>query len=157
MYVRGDGNDNLNCVEKNGELHAGYLVPYFGAEYPTRTWTDVMRLSLDDAAVEAVPAAGERRGEAGRPRAAADVHPDARRRPSSRPRSRRPEADADADAHADADADPPTPTPTPTPTPPTPDPDGPPAEPDRAPPTATAAAAVARRPEAASPSPYEAR
>ena len=52
----GDGNDNLNCVEKNGEsCTPGYLVPYFGAEYPTRTWTDAMKLSLDDADVEAFP------------------------------------------------------------------------------------------------------
>ena len=56
MYVRGDGNDNLNCKNKNGKnCDPGYLVPYFGAEYPTRTWTDVMRMSLDDAPVEQFP------------------------------------------------------------------------------------------------------
>jgi membrane peptidoglycan carboxypeptidase len=36
MYVRGDGNDPLN----------GYLPSYFGADYPTRTWTAVMQQAL---------------------------------------------------------------------------------------------------------------
>jgi membrane peptidoglycan carboxypeptidase len=45
MYVRGDGNDALN----------GYLPSYFGADYPTRTWTEAMRESLDDAPVEDFP------------------------------------------------------------------------------------------------------
>ena len=40
MYVRGDGNDNLNCIEARGKsCTPGYLVPYFGAAYPARTWT----------------------------------------------------------------------------------------------------------------------
>jgi membrane peptidoglycan carboxypeptidase len=56
MYVRGDGNDNLNCKNQNGKnCVPGYLVPYFGAEYPTKTWTDVMRRSLDGAPVEQFP------------------------------------------------------------------------------------------------------
>ena len=56
MYVRGDGNDNLNCVKPTGTTcEPGYLVPYFGAEYPTKTWTAAMRLSLDDAPVEQFP------------------------------------------------------------------------------------------------------
>ncbi len=37
MYVRGDGNDALN----------GYLPSYFGADYPTRTWTATMKAALD--------------------------------------------------------------------------------------------------------------
>ena len=41
MYVRGDGNDALN----------GYLPSYFGADYPTRTWTETMRETLDGAPV----------------------------------------------------------------------------------------------------------
>jgi membrane peptidoglycan carboxypeptidase len=58
MYVRGDGNDNLNCVQRHGKTCTpGYLVPYFGAEYPTRTWTDVVRQSLDSAPVEQFPPA----------------------------------------------------------------------------------------------------
>lgn len=36
MYVRGKGNGALN----------GYLPSYFGADYPTRTWTEAMRLAL---------------------------------------------------------------------------------------------------------------
>jgi membrane peptidoglycan carboxypeptidase len=56
MYVRGDGNDNLNCVRPTGKTcQPGYLVPYFGAEYPTKTWTEAMRMSLDDAPVEEFP------------------------------------------------------------------------------------------------------
>jgi membrane peptidoglycan carboxypeptidase len=45
MYVRGDGNDALN----------GYLPSYFGADYPTRTWTETMRNTLDNAPVESFP------------------------------------------------------------------------------------------------------
>ena len=45
MYVRGDGNDALN----------GYLPSYFGADYPTRTWTETMRGTLDDSPVEEFP------------------------------------------------------------------------------------------------------
>ena len=45
MYVRGDGNDALN----------GYLPSYFGADYPTRTWTEAMRETLDNAPVEQFP------------------------------------------------------------------------------------------------------
>ncbi len=47
MYVRGDGNDALN----------GYLPTYFGADYPTRTWTEVQRETLDGAPVESFPPA----------------------------------------------------------------------------------------------------
>jgi membrane peptidoglycan carboxypeptidase len=46
MYVRGDGNDALN----------GYLPSYFGADYPTRTWTEAMRRALVGAPVEQFPA-----------------------------------------------------------------------------------------------------
>ncbi|MDX6299976.1 MAG: hypothetical protein QOF53_1190, partial [Nocardioidaceae bacterium] len=41
MYVRGDGNDALN----------GYLPSYFGADYPTRTWTEAVRETLDSSPV----------------------------------------------------------------------------------------------------------
>ncbi|HET6625173.1 MAG TPA: transglycosylase domain-containing protein, partial [Nocardioidaceae bacterium] len=37
MYVRGDGNDALN----------GYMPSYFGADYPTRTWTATMQHALE--------------------------------------------------------------------------------------------------------------
>jgi membrane peptidoglycan carboxypeptidase len=45
MYVRGDGNDALN----------GYLPSYFGADYPTRTWTETMRAALDGLPAESFP------------------------------------------------------------------------------------------------------
>src|SRR4051812_39099455 len=41
MYVRGDGNDALN----------GYMPSYFGADYPTRTWTEAVRETLDNSPV----------------------------------------------------------------------------------------------------------
>jgi membrane peptidoglycan carboxypeptidase len=59
MYVRGDGNDNLNCVEQTGKsCTPGYLVPYFGAEYPTRTWTEAVRGTLDGAPTLQFPPPG---------------------------------------------------------------------------------------------------
>jgi membrane peptidoglycan carboxypeptidase len=45
MYVRGDGNDALN----------GYLPSYFGADYPTRTWTATMRAALEGTPVAQFP------------------------------------------------------------------------------------------------------
>ena len=110
MYVRGDGNDNLSCVEKHGErCTPGYLVPYFGAEYPTRTWTDAMQLSLDDADVEAFPPAANVEAKQRRPRTACRRTP---RPPTPTPTAAAhqeadpdPAADADPDAHADADPD----------------------------------------------------
>jgi membrane peptidoglycan carboxypeptidase len=45
MYVRGDGDDQLD----------GWLPSYFGAEYPTRTWTDVMKRALEGQPVESFP------------------------------------------------------------------------------------------------------
>ncbi len=45
MYVRGDGNDALN----------GYMPSYFGADFPTRTWTETMRETLDGQPVEQFP------------------------------------------------------------------------------------------------------
>jgi len=54
MYVRGDGDDQLD----------GWLPSYFGAEYPTRTWTDVMRRALDGEPVEEFPEPANVDGEA---------------------------------------------------------------------------------------------
>ncbi|MCW2868339.1 MAG: glycosyl transferase, family 51 [Marmoricola sp.] len=45
MYVRGKGNEALN----------GYLPSYFGADYPTRTWTAVMQAVLAGTPVESFP------------------------------------------------------------------------------------------------------
>jgi membrane peptidoglycan carboxypeptidase len=56
MYVRGDGNDNLSCVQAQGkECTPGYLVPYFGAEYPTKTWAATMTRIMDGVEVENFP------------------------------------------------------------------------------------------------------
>ncbi|MGH3444332.1 MAG: transglycosylase domain-containing protein, partial [Nocardioidaceae bacterium] len=56
MYVRGDGTQNLGCTNPNGrQCNPGYLVPYFGADYPTRTWTETMKLSLAHAPVKQFP------------------------------------------------------------------------------------------------------
>ena len=45
MYVRGDGNDPLD----------GYLEPFYGANYPTETWTAYMRAALKDEPVLPFP------------------------------------------------------------------------------------------------------
>lgn len=56
MYVRGDGNDALNCVKPNAEVCTpGYLVPYFGAEYPTKTWAATMTRIMAGLPVEDFP------------------------------------------------------------------------------------------------------
>ncbi len=45
MYVRGDGNQALN----------GYLDTYFGADYPTETWTTYMKAALQGEPVKSFP------------------------------------------------------------------------------------------------------
>jgi membrane peptidoglycan carboxypeptidase len=45
MYVRGDGDDQLD----------GWLPSYFGADYPARTWTDVMARDMEGLPVEKFP------------------------------------------------------------------------------------------------------
>ena len=54
MYVRGDGDDQLR----------DWLPSYFGADYPTRTWTDVMERALDGEPVEDFPEPAYVDGEA---------------------------------------------------------------------------------------------
>ena len=96
MYVRGDGNDNLNCVSTRPA--PGLPRPYFGAGLPDPDLDRGDAGSLDDRPGRAVPAAGERRGDqadhAPLPTFTADPTPT------------RPDADADADPAADPDADP---------------------------------------------------
>jgi membrane peptidoglycan carboxypeptidase len=56
MYVRGDGNDALNCEQPNAEVCTpGYMPSYFGADYPTRTWTATMRAALEGLPIEQFP------------------------------------------------------------------------------------------------------
>ena len=45
MYVRGDGNDPLN----------GYLEPFYGSEYPAKTWLATMSRIMADMPVEEFP------------------------------------------------------------------------------------------------------
>jgi membrane peptidoglycan carboxypeptidase len=54
MYVRGKGNGALN----------GYMPSYFGADYPTRTWTAVMNSVLEGVDPEDFPPAAFVDGEA---------------------------------------------------------------------------------------------
>jgi len=54
MYVRGSGNESLE----------GYLVPFFGAEYPTRTWVAVMSRLLEGEPIEDFPPPANLDGEA---------------------------------------------------------------------------------------------
>ena len=54
MYVRGDGDNALN----------DWLPSYFGADYPTQTWTAVMQEALDGEPVEEFPPAANLDGEA---------------------------------------------------------------------------------------------
>jgi membrane peptidoglycan carboxypeptidase len=54
MYVRGDGDDQLD----------GWLPSYFGADYPTRTWTEVMDKALDGEPIEDFPPPANVDGEA---------------------------------------------------------------------------------------------
>ncbi|MGY2701178.1 transglycosylase domain-containing protein [Nocardioides sp. HB32] len=54
MYVRGKGNEQLD----------GWLPSYFGADYPTRTWTAVMRADMEGLPVEEFPLAANLDGEA---------------------------------------------------------------------------------------------
>jgi membrane peptidoglycan carboxypeptidase len=46
MYVRGDGNDPLD----------GYLNPFFGANFPTQTWTAYMKTALQGQPIVRFPA-----------------------------------------------------------------------------------------------------
>ncbi|HEU5036119.1 MAG TPA: transglycosylase domain-containing protein [Nocardioides sp.] len=54
MYVRGKGNEALD----------GWLPSYFGAEYPTRTWTAVMRADMEGVPEEDFPLPANLDGEA---------------------------------------------------------------------------------------------
>ena len=94
MYVRGDGNDALN----------GYMPSYFGADYPTRTWTATMQRILEGTDVEQFP-----------PPAFVEAT-NADHSPTPSPSLRRPHR-ADPHSHPGRRPRPPTPRPTPSPTP----------------------------------------
>ncbi len=116
VYVRKDGRKSLE----------GYLDPFYGASYPARTWTAIMKRDLDGVAVEQFPPAGERRreGAGSRPQpvhAAAEADED--QDTEGHPAPQEPVANGVCDPAfgfpQDPDCPPPgqqTPTPTPTPT-----------------------------------------
>jgi hypothetical protein len=54
MYVRGSGNESLE----------GYLVPFFGANYPTQTWVAVMSRLLEGEPIEDFPPPANLDGDA---------------------------------------------------------------------------------------------
>ena len=94
MYVRGDGNDALN----------GYLPSYFGAEYPTRTWTDIMTRALEGAPVVDFPppanleATNDATGHEPLPTYTPTPTPTQRPTPTPEPSPTETDADADPDA-----------------------------------------------------------
>ena len=94
MYVRGDGNDQLD----------GWLPSYFGADYPADTWTAVMRRAMDGLPVEEFPPPANLDGDAPE-----DGHapytppPSPTKKPSPTKTTKEPEPTPDADADADAD------------------------------------------------------
>ncbi len=90
-YTRGDGNDSLE----------GYLEPFYGANYPTQTWTAFMELALAGQPVRNFPDPAELHGEnptyspppttsAPTTHDADDHAPPPRRRPPTTTSSRRP-------------------------------------------------------------------
>jgi membrane peptidoglycan carboxypeptidase len=99
MYVRGDGDDALN----------DWLPSYFGADYPTSTWSTVMREALDGTEPESFPPAANLDGEAPDDGHAPYVPPP--------PKTKKPKP---SKTPSDKPSKTPTDTPTPTPTPPTP-------------------------------------
>lgn len=82
MYVRGDGNDALD----------GYMPSYFGADYPTRTWTSVMDRSLGAAPIEQFPPRGNVKAKAkdGQPTPSYTPEPTPTPQPTQPPPSRTP-------------------------------------------------------------------
>jgi membrane peptidoglycan carboxypeptidase len=138
MYVRGDGNDNLNCVQaRSQDCTPGYLVPYFGAEFPTRTWTQAQRDTLDDAKVEDFPppANVSASQDDHAPAPTFTPSPTASRTAEPQPspsRTRTPTPTPTSTPTATATQTPTTPPPS-TPPPSTPPPSTPPASPTRSP------------------------
>ncbi len=120
MYVRGDGNDALN----------GYMPSYFGADYPTRTWTQAVRETLDGARVESFPPPANLPAKRSDHAPAPTYTPRPTPTPTPPSRTPTPTTSAPPPPTTTAPAPSPTPTPTQTPTPtPTPTPSGSPSAP----------------------------
>ena len=121
MYVRGDGNDALN----------GYLPTYFGADYPTRTWTEVQRETLDGAPAESFPppanVPAKRNDHAPAPTYTPSPTPSPSPTASPTPTPTTTAPAPSSSAPAPTTSAPPTQSPTPSPSPsPSPSPKGPP-------------------------------
>jgi membrane peptidoglycan carboxypeptidase len=109
MYVRGDGNDNLSCTQKTGKVCTpGFLVPYFGAEYPTKTWTATMQRIMQGMEVQQFPEPAF--VEATKDDVGHEPLPSYTPKPTPT-RTRKPSPTAEPTTES------PTPTPTPSPTP----------------------------------------
>jgi len=115
MYVRGDGRKSLE----------GYLNPFYGATYPTKTWTAIMKRDMDGLDVEDFPPPANVDGKA--PDSGHDPYtppppkPTKTKRTQAPPTTQGPAADGFCDPAygfpQDPDCQPPgqqTPTPTPT-------------------------------------------
>ncbi|MBI2244070.1 MAG: penicillin-binding protein, partial [Nocardioides sp.] len=97
MYVRGDGDNALN----------DWLPSYFGAEYPTRTWTAVMSRALEGTEVESFPEPANVDGEA-----PADGHEPY----TPPPKPTKTPKPSETPSETPSESSSPTPTETPTPT-----------------------------------------
>ena len=100
MYVRGKGNEALD----------GWLPSYFGADYPTRTWTAVMRADMEGLDVEDFPPPANLDGEA--PATGHEPPPP----PPPTTKSVKP-TPTPSETKTPSESPTPTPTPTPSPTP----------------------------------------
>ena len=108
MYVRGDGDDQLD----------GWLPTYFGAAYPARTWTAIMQQVIEGMDVEEFPPPANVDGEA-----PTDGHdPEPTQQPTQRPTKKPSPTDTPdpTDTPTDEPTDEPTKNPTGIPTEPTP-------------------------------------
>ena len=108
MYVRGDGDDQLD----------GWLPTYFGAAYPARTWTAIMQQVTEGMDVEEFPPPANVDGEA-----PTDGHdPEPTQQPTQRPTKKPSPTDTPdpTDTPTDEPTDEPTKNPTGIPTEPTP-------------------------------------
>jgi membrane peptidoglycan carboxypeptidase len=116
-YTRGDGNDPLD----------GYLDTYFGADYPTETWTAYMTAALQGTKVIGFPQPGNLSGTQPTP----PYHPPTHTVPTTPPST------PPSTPPRTPPTTPPTPTPPTPPTPPTTPPTPPPTSPTHTTPTHT--------------------
>ena len=111
MYVRGDGNDQLDgwLPDYNGQ--AGY----FGANYPARTWAAIMQAEMDGLPIEKFPPPVFVDGNA--PSAGHAPAPTRTAQPSTTPKPSRTPQPSRTPKPSRTPRPTPTPSPSPTPTP----------------------------------------